>query len=156
MTLAEWMAAWLEREERRVRSGTLKPRTHEGYAAHLRVYVEGSSVGATRLDRLTRDALETFYDELASRPLSASTVHRIHATIRRSLADAVERNVLVSNPATGAHKAPTSMKVKTRPWDQFEVGGFLASEIVKADRHREALHLAAMSGMRRGELLALR
>ncbi len=156
MVLTEWMATWLEREERRVRNGTLKPRTHEGYAAHLRVYVEGSHLGATRLDRLTRDSLESFYDDLGDRGLSASTVHRVHATIRRSLSDAVERNILVTNPATGAHKAPTSMKVKTRPWDQGEVGRFLSSPIVKADRHHEALHLAAMSGMRRGELLALR
>jgi integrase len=156
MTLTEWMAMWVEREERRVRAGTLKPRTLEGYASHLRLYVAGSEVGGTRLDRITRDALERLYDDLSSRGLSASTVHRVHATIRRSLSDAVERSILASNPATGAHKAPTSMKVKTRPWDQTEVGTFLASEVVRADRHYPALHLAAMSGVRRGELLALR
>ncbi len=156
MTLTEWMTTWVEREERRVRAGTLKPRTLEGYAAHTRLYVAGTEVGGTRLDRLTRGALEALYDALSDRGLSASTVHRVHATIRRSLSDAVERNVLAVNPATGAHRAPTSMKITTRPWDQAEVGAFLSSPIVTADRHHAALHLAAMSGLRRGELLALR
>jgi integrase len=155
MTLLEWMHSWVEREERRVKAGTLKIRSWESYVNHVRRYVEGSALGATRLDRLTRDGLEAFYDGLSDRGLKSSTVHRVHATIRRSLADAVERNVLATNPATGAHKAPTS-KATIRPWDQAEVGAFLSNEIVTASPHRTALHLAAMSGVRRGELLALR
>jgi integrase len=87
--------------------------------------------------------------------LQPGTVHRVHATVRRSLADAVERNVLTANPATGAHKEQTSTS-RMKPWDQSEVAAFLSHDDVVTDRNRVAFHLAAMSGMRRGELLALR
>ena len=156
MTLTEWMHTWLEREERRVRNGSLRASTHEAYAWNVRKYVEGSELGATRIDRLTRDAFEAFYDELASRGLAPSTVHRLHGVIRRSLNDAVERGVLAKNPSIGTHRTPRNVQPRYRAWNQAEIGLFLTNETVKESPHRAALHLLVMGGMRRGEALALR
>lgn len=156
MTILEWMASWIEPQERRAKAGTLKDRSWESSVSHVRRYVEGSELDAIRLDRITRDAMESFHDGLSDQGPTASTVHRIHATIRRSLADAAERSVPAANPATGVHEAPTGGGAKTRPWNQTEPETFFASEVVKNDYDCPALHLAATAGMRRGELLALR
>jgi integrase len=156
MTLVEWMTTWLEREERRVRSGTLRASTHEAYAWNVQHYVTDTEIGATRIDRLTRDQFEAFYDGLTSRPLSPATVHRLHGVIRRSLNDAVERGVLAKNPAVGTHRTPKNTQTKYRPWDQGEVAAFLTNEDIKASPNHAALHLLTMGGMRRGEALALR
>ena len=154
MTVLERMASWIEHQERRAKAGTLKDRSWESSVRHLRRYVEGSELDAIRLDRITRDAMESFHDGLSDQAPAASTVHRIH--IRRSLADAVERSVPAANPATGVHEAPTGGGAKIRPWNQTEPETFFASEVVKNDYDCPALHLAVTAGMRRGDLLALR
>jgi integrase len=91
-----------------------------------------------------------------ARPLSMRTVRYVHTIVGKALADAerkglVARNVarLATPPAASAAKAP-----EMHYWTPAELRTFLASA---ADHHHyPLLRLAAMSGLRRGELCGLR
>jgi integrase len=91
--------------------------------------------------------------------LSPSTVRSIHRVLSRALNDAVEQRVLESNPTSRA-KPPKAKVVEAqarkarRFLDHDQVRTFLQS--VQEHRMRAAFHLAATTGMRRGELLGLR
>ena len=92
-------------------------------------------------------------------PLSARTVRYIHTIISAALAAAVEDEapLLERNPAVKA-KPPSAKEAKApemHPWDASQLGDFLDWSADKSPLHAP-WHVLAMTGMRRGELLALR
>jgi integrase len=101
------------------------------------------------------------YRELAThggkdgRPLSASTVAHVHRTLRKALTDAVRvEQVLATNPAERA-KLPRARRGEPGTvWTAAQLAAFLG----QASTHRLSafFRLAAYTGGRRGELLALR
>jgi integrase len=105
--------------------------------------------------------LSRFYAELAAsggidgRPLSASTVAHVHRTLRKALTDAVRvEQVLATNPAERA-KLPRSRRGEPgMVWTPAQLHIFLD----RAAGHRLGafFRLAAYTGARRGELLAVR
>lgn len=105
--------------------------------------------------------LNTLYADLLSRggergPLSPKTVRYIHTIIHKALADAVDAGVLSSNIAERA-KPPRPNRARAQTiecWEPDELAVFLAS--VVGARLEPAWRLAAMTGMRRGEILGLR
>ena len=123
-------------------------------------------IGAVPLQRLTGTLLSAFYAELlesgrCQRPggLSPTTVRRIHTILRKALQDAVREGLLEVNPAASARapKAKTAEEAarrKRRFWNANNVRMFL--DAVRTERYGPALHLAATTGMRRGEVLGLR
>jgi len=153
-TLGEYLEQWLQA----VRPPVIRGGTWRGYALNLRRHIS-PRLGTVALQQLTRASLKAAYVDLAehgspsSGPFSAKTVHNIHLTIRKALADAVEDRLLAANPADGAHRL-----VRDRPqmhtWRARELAAFLAS--VQNDPLFALWRLAATTGMRRGELLGLR
>ncbi len=90
------------------------------------------------------------------RPLSRRTVNYVHATLRKALNDAVQvEGILPSNPALRAKK-PKSKSHGQAPdvWNAAQLRLFL--DLVKDHQWFALYRLAAYSGARRGELLALR
>jgi len=87
--------------------------------------------------------------------LSRKTVKYIHTTVQRALSDAVRWQKLARNPATDASPprvGDTSMKRTV--WTPLQLRQFLES--LEGDLMHAACFLAAMTGMRRGEILGLR
>jgi integrase len=88
--------------------------------------------------------------------LSAKTVRYIHTILHKVLADAVDAGIVGINVAERA-KPPrprASAPHEISFWEPAELREFL--EHVRAHRLEAAWHLAAMTGMRRGEVLGLR
>jgi integrase len=77
----------------------------------------------------------------------------VHATIRKALNDAVRSGMLVRNPALYA-TPPTPRRNELQTWTASELRQFLDS--VEGDRLAATWRLAALTGMRRGEVLGLR
>jgi integrase len=105
--------------------------------------------------------LSKLYRELATsggkdgRPLSASTVAHVHRTLRKALTDAVRvEQVLATNPAERAKLPRTRRGEPGTIWTTAQLAAFLE----RASTHRlyAFFRLAAYTGARRGELLALR
>ena len=85
--------------------------------------------------------------------VSGSTVQKIHHVLHKALAQAVRWNLLPRNPAE-AVKAPTPESKVMRPLSAQEARRLL--EAACGDRLEALYALAIHTGMRRGELLALR
>lgn len=137
---------------------TVRPGTYEHYSAEVRRYVV-PRLGNVRLSAVTPAKLNALYGELlqlerrnASRPISPTTVRRVHNMLHKALSDAVRWGLLVTNPAERAdppRPATTEMSI----WTPEQLGGFLAS--VADDRLSPLWMLYATTGMRRGEALGL-
>lgn len=156
ITLAEWVReSWLPMMESRI-----KPSTFDSYRRNMEVHVL-PALGTRPLQQLTAPMLNTLYAKLlarrnGSRPLSAKTVSCIHTTIHKALADAVDAGAVPQNLAERS-KPPRPDRRTTREiqcWQPEELARFLAH--VRGSRLEAAWRLAAMTGMRRGEILGLR
>jgi integrase len=133
---------------------------------HLTPYIGGEQLAAlttAKLDALYRKleagGRRNAKSELAGEGLSARTVRYVHTILRSALQAAVDAEpaLLLKNPADKA-KPPTAKEAKPpemHPWTAAQLRTFL-------DWSKEGSHLhtawwvLAMTGMRRGELLALR
>jgi integrase len=86
------------------------------------------------------------------RPLGPLTIRRIHTPLSSALASARRAGAIAYNPARDAEFPPAdSPKVKV--WDAEQVGLFL--DAIEGHRLHPLYHLAAYTGMRRGELVGL-
>jgi len=162
-TVGSWLDEW---------TGTLRlsPSTIASYRKNIRLHVR-PYIGELPLASLTSARLTSLYrqletegrrdgrGELAGGGLSARTVRYIHTIISAAMAAAVDAEppLLVRNPA---HKAspPTAKEARPpemHPWTADQLGAFLAWSRGNSPLHA-AWWLLAYSGMRRGELLALR
>jgi integrase len=90
-----------------------------------------------------------------TKSLSAKTVRNVHAILSKALNDAVDAGLLVINVAQRA-KPPRqpAARGEIQAWTADELARFLHS--AADDRLFAAWHLAAHTGLRRGELLGLR
>jgi len=146
----------------------LKPTTFNSYERTLSSYVL-PRIGTLRLQELAPAHLNRLYADLRTsggtqqskakagqtKPLSAKTVRNVHAVLSKALNDAVDAGLFVINVAQRA-KPPRQpgARPEIQAWSADELASFLES--VADDRLFAAWHLAAHTGLRRGELLGLR
>jgi integrase len=154
-TVAELLDRWLEQA-----SPSWSPSTRRETTSlvehHLKV-----QLGSIALAELTTADIDAFYTRLLreggrdGQPLAAGTVHRVHVVLHRALAQAHRWGWIWLNPASTA-SPPRVEPSEIVPPNQDELARLLA----EAERVSSALHLflllAATTGQRRGELLALR
>lgn len=158
MTLEEWVRNhWLPTIETRV-----KPSTFDSYRRNMELHVL-PQLGRKQLRQLTSTLLNRLYSDLLSAGhrqvdggLSPKTVRYIHTIIHKALSDAVDAGMVGVNVAERA-KPPrprSSTPNEIGFWEPHELREFL--EGVRGHRLEAAWHVAAMTGMRRGEILGLR
>lgn len=148
-TVAQFLEEWLPSVQH-----SLRPQTWEGYAFLARCYVV-PNIGGLRLANLNHVRLNTLYADLLrsggvnGKPLSHKTVRNVHILLRRAFNDAA----LPANPASKA-SPPKAVRRDLQVWDPATLQAFLA----RAKGHRDymAWLLLAATGMRRGEVLALK
>jgi integrase len=156
LTFGDWIRnSWLPMTETRV-----KPSTFHSYRRNLEIHVL-PVIGSRPMQQLTPLMLNALYARLQSEGsghgvLSAKTVRYIHTTIHKVLEDAVDAGVLAKNVAERANPPRPSRRAtgKVGSWESHELAQFL--EWVKNERLDAVWRLAAMTGMRRGEILGLR
>ena len=156
MTVAEFLVQrWLPDIEDSIASSTFASYSHDVTAYLV------PQIGQLRLRHLDPGHVNAMYRELAKTKckyranlLSASTRRGIHATLRRSLRDAVRwglvpRNVAALADPPRVKRHSHEMKV----WTREELRTFLAA--VADDRLFALWRVYATTGMRRGEALGL-
>lgn len=140
---------------------TVRPSTASLYRTLVEAYVK-PRLGQGRLEDLSAPALNAFYADLltsgrrrgaVAAPLSATSVRNVHRVVHRALADAVRWGVRPRNVADFADPPKTSTP-EARVWGSEHQRAFLVA--VEADRLAGLWRLAAMTGMRREELVGLR
>jgi integrase len=154
-TLKDLSARWLL-----LAQPTLSPTTYAEYERLLTRLIL-PALGAVKLRSLRTAQIDNFYSEIHARggrdarPLSAMSVHHVHALLRRILNQGVRWGWLSTNPAVYA-TPPRPRRREITPPDPADVLRLL----VEADRRDPdlgvLLRLAAVTGARRGELCGLR
>src|SRR5881296_264452 len=143
----EYLSQWL-----RHCRGRLRSKTYEGYEGVIRLYAS-PGIGGVPLSRLRPLHLQQMYSELIERGLAGGTVLNLHLVLAQALAQAVRWGLIDRSPAAGA-----SPPRPRRP-EPVVVDTALASRILAAvaGTPMELPAVVALAtGMRRGEILALR
>ena len=154
-TVAELVDAWFE-----LAKPDLSPSTVQTTRWFVDLYVR-ERIGRVPLRRLTVAALDRYYADLRDgggengKPLSPSTVRRVHNIVRRALEQGVRWGWIGSNPA--AHASPPKLqRPELEPPSPEDVARLLRAAELDDPDFATFLRLAAATGARRGELCGLR
>jgi integrase len=172
LTTGEWLRRWLASRV------SLRASTSRSYAAHVRGYLV-PYLGGIPLAALAAGAVQAMFtavirDETAlGQPVSAATLHRIHATLRAALNGAVRAGLITVNPGWYP-ELPRTTRPRPQVWTpalterwQNEgwrpaVGVWTAAQTaeflrrVRGHRLYALFHLVALRGLRRGEAAGLK
>ena len=144
-TTGAWLHDWQERQ------ALLRPSTRLAYRIHVDRHL-APNLGSVPLGSLTAGDVERLIARLAARGLSGGTIERVVSTLRAALAAAVRDGHLAANPVSGV-RLPAVVPNRPAPWGAHHARALLRG----ADGvMRVLVRLAIATGMRRGELLALR
>lgn len=148
MTVGEWLDIWLNEYKR----PGVRQKTYDCYEVLIRCHLK-PALGHIPLKDLRPENLQWLYNEKAKAGLSARTIHLIHVVIHGALEQAI-KNQLVLRNASVATVRPREAKKEIQPLSLDQVSQLLA--VIREDRPYPAILLEFSTGLRRGELLALR
>ena len=149
-TFGDLLLRWLDNVD-----DSLSPRTLQGYRriVHKRLI---PAFGNRKLHLLKPSDLDSLYRSLTARGLSAASVRMVHAVASSALNQAVRWEWIKENVADKA-TPPVVRKAKvTIPEPEQVIALIEAARRSKNPELALFLHLAAVTGARRGELIALR
>jgi integrase len=171
-TTGEWLDEWLAGKRGVARN------TFRSYEGHIRLHLK-PHLGQIPLAKLRRAHIRAAYDQtlaantLRQRTVSAATIHRVHATLRKALNDAVAEGRITDNPARHVELESvmrpkpvvwtrervtqwmrTGQRPKVAVWTPDQAGAFL--DYAADDRLYACYHLLVFRGPRRGEGIGLR
>ena len=155
-TLAEYLEKWLDGLTTR-----LRPSTVDGYRRCMK-YVT-PVLGGRRLDHVTPKDLDQLYAALLTSGLrqrkvglSPRTVRYVHVVLQKALGDAVRKGELARNVATMADppRAKDTKPPEMAWWTPAELRTFL--DLTAHEPLGPLFRIAAMTGMRRGEVCGLK
>jgi integrase len=149
MSVGEYLNGWLKDSLR----GTVRASTVERHEINIRVHIV-PTLGRLKLKTLTPANVRGLHREKLDAGLSPATVRKIHSTLHKALAQAVADGLLPRNAADV--RAPRPMPEEMRPLSEDEARRFLDTASEAGDRYEALYVLAITTGLRRGELLALR
>jgi integrase len=148
LSVEEYLERWLKDSVK----GTVRQSTYEVYEHMIRPHIV-PGLGRVKLKTLSPAHVRGFYREKLDSRLSPATVHKMHVVLHKALDQAVSDGLIPRNAAKGV-KVPQTRKKEIHPLTPEQVKALL--EAARGDR-LEALYLLAIStGLRQGELLALK
>ena len=152
--LGDFLQKWLDIHER-----SLKQKTVTSYQSHLNNYLL-PRLGKMKVQEIRPTDLEKYFGEILTTgsksggALSAQTVIYDAAILKKALSYAVNvEGIISSNPASKI-TIPRGESRRLGVWSMDELNTFLTG--IHTHRLYLFFHLAAFTGARRGELLALR
>jgi integrase len=148
MTVGEYLDRWLKGSVR----GSVRQSTYDRDASlvsnHLR-----PALGRIKLKKLSAVHVQGFYRDRIDAGLSPSTVHKMHAILHKALSQALKWHMVPRN-VTEAVSPPRPAPKEMRPLSPEEARRLLRA--TRGDRLEALYVLGVTTGMRQGELLALR
>jgi integrase len=143
-----------------IRRSQVRHSTWAAYRRAIETHVI-PNIGATPLQRLTAEDLDGLYATLLTSGrrngggggLSPKTVRNIHNMLHKALADACRKGTVQRNVADIADPPRPRRRSAIQVWTAEQLRQFLAE--INEHWLAPAFHLAANTGMRRGEVLGL-
>jgi len=147
LSVGDYLQQWLAHV-----AGRVRPKTLDGYRGLIRLYAS-PGLGSLRLVELEPLEVQGLYSELLGRGLSAGTVVNLHLVLTQALGQAERWGLITRNPVASA-QPPRPRRPEPTIVDPEIAERLLASS---ADtRFHLPVAVAISTGMRRGEILALR
>jgi integrase len=154
VTVTEFLERWLTHM-----SAHVDARTHHGYAEKVRTNLI-PLLGPVYLTKLTNEQIEAAYVTALTSGrrdgkggLAPRTVHHMHRILKQALKQAVKWKLLIVNPCDVVDP-PKVEKREMKTFDNVQTVDALAE--MRRTRFLIAYLLAALCGLRRGEIAALR
>jgi integrase len=148
MTVGEYLDVWLKGSV----YGSVRQSTYDRETNLVNNHIK-PVLGGLKLKKLNSVHIQSFYRDRLDKGLSASTVHKMHDILRRGLAQATKWHLVQRNVADTV-KPPRPAPKEIRALSAAETRRLL--EAAGVDRLEALYVLAVHTGMRQGELLALR
>lgn len=147
-TVEQFLAHWLEHTVKR----NARPRSYESFEIIIRKHLI-PDLGRIRLEKLTPQHVQRLLDEKLKSGLAPQTVVHIRTTLRSALTQALKWELVTRNVAALVDP-PKIARHEIRPFDLADARRFL--DIAKGTRLGALYMVALTSGLRKGELLALK
>lgn len=160
MTVAEWLETWLADY-----CDHLKQKTREGYERAIRGHITPHALANVRLEALAADDIVQWLKTLRRKPskrtgakpgqkLSEASVSIPYRCLRAALNVAVDQDIITKNPTLKV-KAPAGTRQRSPiVLTEEQIGRLLATW--EGHRLYALFAVAALTGVRRSELLGLR
>jgi integrase len=146
-TVGQYLSAWLD-----TLVATIRPRTLQRYEQYVRVHLI-PALGTITLTKLTAQRVQALYTRKLADGLSSSTVNHLHQVLHRALESAV-RLELVQRNVCDLVDPPRMRHFEMTTLSEEQAHALLEAAI--GNRFEALYVLALATGMRQGELLALR
>jgi len=146
-TVANYLENWLVHKK-----GQIRPGTYATYESNVRVHIV-PSIGHLKLHQLNPQQLLHLYQQALEDGLAAQTIKHIHKILHDALETAVKWGLITRN-IVKLVKAPKVVRKEMKVWNEQEIDTFLKH--FTNPRYRTIVILALATGMRRGEILALK
>jgi integrase len=153
MTVAQWVEHWLSIGCPGRKKKPVGRRSLERYQQFLRLHIV-PHLGAKRLQQLHATDIDALYEDLAGK-MSPNTAHMAHTVFAACLSAAVRKGLLSVSPMARCEKIPSPVEANHgQVLDKDQIAALVQS--FKGTTLHPIVALAAYSGARRNELLALR
>jgi len=148
LTVAEYLQRWLSVYAQ----PNTAPKTFRRYEQIVRVHLL-PVIGGIPLTKLRPLHIQEVYTQVLKKGVSARTALHCHRVLREAVQHALKWQLMPRNPAD-AVEPPRPQRYEIAAMGPDEVKRLLAT----ADEtpHGDLIHLAAMTGLRQGELMGLR
>ncbi|HXC75682.1 MAG TPA: tyrosine-type recombinase/integrase [Candidatus Acidoferrum sp.] len=146
-TVASFLATWLEG-----RRSQLRPAPWRRSEEYVRIHIV-PVIGNVKVSRLTPHHLTRLYESRLGAGLSTTSVHHLHATLHTALGQAVRWNLVPRNVADLVDP-PRIRRLEMTVFGPDQVRVLL--DAARGGPLEAIITVAVSTGMRRGELLALR
>ena len=149
LTVGDYLERWLKDSVQ----GTVRTSTYEvyGYMVHPHI-VPG--LGRIKLRDLNPAHVRAFYRDRLDSGLSPATVHKMHVVLHKALDGAVSDGLIPRNAAKGVKVPRATAHREIRPLTSDQALALF--EAAQGDRLEALYVLAVATGLRQGELLALK
>ena len=147
-TVLAYLDDWLEKDHKHhVRVGT-----YANYRINLDSHI-APALGHIQLQKLTWEQVQSFYDSVREGGLAPGTIKIIHGLLHRALDTAVKRGLVARN-VCDLVSPPSLPRHEVTPLTEAQAKRLL--EVVSGQTLEGLITLALTTGMREGEILALR
>lgn len=147
-TLGDWLGEW---RTNALKASDRATSTKYLYAGLTKRHVD-PVIGGLALKRIRPADVTALLLAMEEKGLAASTRRNCYAALRWALNDAVDNGLMAANPVLKV-KRPRVTSVESLSLDPSQVSAFVAA--AAGLRYETALRLILMTGLRRGEALAL-
>jgi len=147
-TLQVWLNEYLEKYKK----NELKKTTYGSYVAVCNKHIAGSKLGNMKLDKITADNLQKYYNDKIKEGYSSKTVRSIETIINSGLEMAVRLRIISENPNLYT-TIPKKEKYEAHVLSREEV-----QKILKEAKNEELYPIVVttvFSGLRKGEVMGL-